>query len=71
VAGLAIVRPGRRRRRPGTARDVVADSVGYFDLCRDRSILFTNGSAVFQLRPDGSRARLLKAALVEQVVALD
>jgi len=59
------------RQRPGAAPEVVADSVGYFDLCRDGSILFTNGSAVFQLRPDGSRTRLLKAALVEQVVALD
>jgi hypothetical protein len=59
------------RRRPGAGPEAVADSVGFFDLCRDGSILFTTGSAVYQLRPDGSRIRLLTAALVEQVVALD
>jgi hypothetical protein len=59
------------RQRPGAGPEVIADSVGFFDLCRDGGILFTTGSAVYEMRPDGSRVRLLTAALVEQVVALD
>jgi hypothetical protein len=59
------------RHRQEGAPEVVADSVGSFDLTRDGGILFTTGSAVYLLRPDGSRERLLVAPLVEQVVALD
>lgn len=59
------------RRRLGGVPEIVADSVGFFDLCRDGTILFTTGSAVYLLQADGSRERLLAAPLVEQVVALD
>jgi len=59
------------RRRPGGEPEVLAESVGFFDLCRDGSLLFTTGSAIYQLRADGSKERLHAAPLVEQVIALD
>jgi hypothetical protein len=59
------------RRQPGGELEVIADSVGYFDLCRDGSILYTTGSAIYHLQADGKRERLHAAPLIEQVAALD
>jgi hypothetical protein len=61
------------RRRPGAGADVeeLATGVLGFDLGDDGSVVFTNGSAIDRLAPDGARARLWRGELIEQVVALD
>jgi hypothetical protein len=54
----------------GTTR-TVAESVVSFDVCGDGSLLYTTGTAVHRLTPDGRRERLLTDAGIRQVVALD
>ena len=52
-------------------KEVIAKSVLSFDLARDGSILYSNGSAVHQIAPEGSKAeRVLVGAMIEQVAAI-
>lgn len=50
--------------------DVLTRGALAFDLMPDGTVLFSNGSAVFQLQSDGSRKRIVMDSMIEQVVAL-
>jgi hypothetical protein len=58
------------RRRPGGEPEELASSVLSFDLCADGSIVWSNGSAIEHLGPDGQRTALCRDEHIEQVVAL-
>ncbi|HLK18107.1 MAG TPA: hypothetical protein VKT81_04090 [Bryobacteraceae bacterium] len=59
-----------RRTAQGTT-DVVATNVLSFDISRDGSVLYSNGSAIHRMKPGESRGeRILVGNLIEQVTAL-
>jgi len=49
---------------------VVQRGVLSFDLCGDGSLLFTNGSGIFLLSPDGAKQTLAQDAFISQVLAV-
>ncbi|MGH0033921.1 MAG: hypothetical protein ACQGVK_02705 [Myxococcota bacterium] len=59
------------RHRPDGEPEVLAKAVLAFDVASDGSLLVSNGSAVDCIAPDGARKRLVTAARIGQVVALD
>lgn len=59
------------RRRPGAGEEIIARGVLAFDLCADGAIVYSNGSAIFSLLPDGNTERLLVDKLIEQVAVLE
>jgi hypothetical protein len=59
-----------RRDASGTTT-TLAESVLSYDVCSDGSLLYTTGTAIHRLAPDGTRERLLTDAGIRQVVALD
>jgi hypothetical protein len=58
------------RKRPGAELEELAKGVLSFDLCDDGSVVFSNGSSVEHLAPNGKRTTLCRGELIEQVVAL-
>jgi hypothetical protein len=58
------------RQRPGGSVETIARGVLSFDLYDDGGVLYSNGSAVYRLGPEGKTERLAKDSLIEQVVAL-
>jgi len=58
------------RQRPDGSLETIARGVLSFDLYEDGGVLYSNGSAVYRLRPEGQTERLAKDSLIEQVVAL-
>jgi hypothetical protein len=59
------------RQRDGYSKpEVVAKGVLCFDLYSDGSVLYSNGSEIVRMTPQGSAERLTKDALIEQVVAI-
>jgi hypothetical protein len=59
------------RRSSDGATEVLAKSVLSFDIARDGSILYSNGSSIHRLAPGESRGeRILVGSLIEQVTAL-
>lgn len=58
------------RQKPDGSVDSIAKGVLSFDLYDDGSVLYSNGSAVYRLSPQGKTDRLAKDSLIEQVVAL-
>ena len=58
------------RQKPDGTADTVARGVLSFDLCGDAGVLYSNGSAVYELTADGTTVRLAKDSLIEQVIAL-
>jgi hypothetical protein len=59
------------RRAPNGETAMLAEGVLSFDLCRDGSLLYSTGTAVYRLAPDGKRERLLADAGIRQVVSLE
>lgn len=59
------------RRSPTGDTTALAAGVLSFDLRDDGSLLYSTGTAVYQLAPDGRRERLLVDSGIRQVVALD
>ncbi len=51
--------------------EVLADGVLAFDLATDGTILYTNGSGIYTLSPNGTRERLWVGKLIESVTILD
>jgi len=45
----------------------LAGGVLAYDTCADGSVVYTNGSAVFLLRPDGHKQRILTERMIQQV----
>jgi len=58
-------------RRRDSREDVVAKGVLSFDLYADGSVLYSDGSGIYRLDPQGASQRLTKDALIEQVVAVE
>lgn len=61
----------RRRTDANAKEEIVAKGVLCFDLYADGSALYSNGSGVFRLDPQGSTERMAKDSLIEQVVAIE
>ena len=59
-----------RREADGT-QSVVARGVLSFDLCRDGSILYSNGSAVIRRDADGKLETIARHNCIEQVISLE
>lgn len=61
------------RRRPSGDESILAKGVVAFDIDREEHVVYTNGSAVYQLDLDnGARARLLlKGHLIESLVIIN
>ena len=57
------------RQDPNGEVVTLARGVLSFDLFADNSLIYSNGSAVFQLTPDGANTRLLKHSFIEKVIA--
>jgi len=58
------------RQSPNGA-EVMAKGVLSFHIARDGSVIYTNGSAVHSIRPNGERGeRIMVGAMIEQVAAL-
>jgi hypothetical protein len=58
------------RRAADGVEQVLASNVLAYDLAADGSVLFTNGSAVFWQRTDGSREKLCEQPMIEAVVCV-
>jgi hypothetical protein len=58
------------RRDAAGHETVLAAGVLSYDFLSDGSILYSNGSAIFQRDPSGKVSRLLRAAYIERVVAV-
>lgn len=58
------------KKSPGGELQVMEKGVLSFDLCDDGSIVFTDGSHIYLLRPDGKKEELVKDSFISQVVAL-
>jgi len=58
------------RVRPGSDPETLVKGVLAYDVASDGSVIFSNGSAVYGLDPDGRQERLFKDRLIEQVVVL-
>jgi hypothetical protein len=57
-------------RESAAGKEVVAKGVLSFDLAGDGSVVYSNGSAVHRIRPNGSgRERILVGSMIEQVVS--
>jgi hypothetical protein len=55
------------RRPPGGEPIVLASGVLAYDVADDGTVVYTNGNALFLLRPDGRKDHLLNEAMIEQV----
>ncbi|HEY1170758.1 MAG TPA: hypothetical protein VGH19_05250 [Verrucomicrobiae bacterium] len=58
------------RIKYGHKPEVLADHVLSFDLSPDGTVVYTNGSSIFQISPDGKKETLVKDKMIEQVVFL-
>lgn len=58
------------RREPSGAETILATGVISYDLCKDGSILYSNGSGVFLRTPAGEVETLAKHSYIQQVIAL-
>lgn len=50
--------------------EVLAEGVLGYDLAKDGMIVYTNGSAIYAIAPDGKRERLLVSNLIESIAIL-
>jgi hypothetical protein len=57
-------------RRMNGSNSVMAKGVLSFDLSEGGTILYTNGSAVFSIRPDEKPKRLCREPMIEQVISI-
>ena len=58
------------RQRPGYDPETLAKGVLAYDLAPDGSVVYSNGSAIFLLDPNGKTERLHVERLIEQVTVL-
>ncbi|HEY6253934.1 MAG TPA: hypothetical protein VI685_28600 [Candidatus Angelobacter sp.] len=58
------------KKAPDGELQVVARGALSFDLCDDGAILYTDGSHIFLLQPDGRKEELLSAQFISQVIAV-
>jgi hypothetical protein len=55
------------RRSSNGAKDVLAKGVLSFDLAKDGSVIYSNGSAIYRLPAGGRAERIFAGSLIEQV----
>jgi hypothetical protein len=58
------------RLRRGESAEIIAEGVMAFDLADDGSVLYSTGSAIHCVGPDGRHQRLVGGERVEALVAL-
>jgi hypothetical protein len=58
------------RRSPDGAESILAKSALAFDLCRDESVIYTNGSRIYQVTAAGETHEIGRGKLIERVAAL-
>ncbi|MEY4388062.1 MAG: hypothetical protein RLY20_3345 [Verrucomicrobiota bacterium] len=58
------------RRDPAGREKVLAKGVLSFDLAPDGTVIYSNGNAIFRLGTDGQRERIVREAMIQQVVVL-
>ncbi|MGB0579474.1 MAG: hypothetical protein ACPGVU_07210, partial [Limisphaerales bacterium] len=58
-----------RRSESGT-ESVLAKAVLSYDLCPHGTIVYSTGSAIHTIDPDGKKEKILTGEMIEQVVAL-
>ncbi len=60
-------------RRQGLQGDpeVLAEGILSYDLAADGTIVYTNGSAIYAIYPDGKRERIWRGNLIEAVVVMN
>jgi hypothetical protein len=56
-------------KSPNGETRTIARGVLSYDLLPDGTVLYSNGSAVFQLPPDGKPERILKHNFIERLIA--
>lgn len=57
-------------RQRGMKVETVARNVATYDLCADGSVVYTNGSAIFRVSPDGEKTKICDGAYISHVIAL-
>lgn len=64
--------PGSWRliRRHDGAEKVIARGVLAYDLAQDGTVVYSNGSAVYAISPDGKKEKLVAEAMIEQVAII-
>lgn len=58
------------RRQPDGKTKTLDDGVLAYDVAPDGTIIYTNGTAIFLLRPNGQREKILAERMIEQVFFL-
>jgi hypothetical protein len=58
------------RHRPGGQTEVIANHVLAFDVAGDGSVLYSDGTAIKRVNPDGRSERVLQGEMIERVLAL-
>jgi hypothetical protein len=58
------------RRRPNGRVETIAKSVLTFDVAANGDVAYSDGAAIFHLREDGRRLRVLQAELIDRVLML-
>jgi hypothetical protein len=56
--------------KPGGSEEVVASGVLCFDLAEDGSMVYSNGSTITLLSPEGKKTDLAKDSMIQQVIFL-
>ena len=51
--------------------EILASGVLAYDVVRDGTIAYSNGNAIFLLKPDGKKEKILSERMIEQVVLLE
>jgi hypothetical protein len=59
------------RTKADGQEEVLAKSVLAYDLAPDGSVVYSNGSAIHLIGPNGTRQQLVSESMIEQVVVLD
>ena len=57
-------------RQRGMKTETIARSVAAYDLASDGTVVYTNGTAIFRVSPDGERTKICDGAYISHVLAL-
>lgn len=57
-------------RQRGMKTETVAKGVSSYDVAEDGSIVYTNGGAIYQLAPDGTRTKVCDGQYISHVIAI-
>ncbi|HEY0372478.1 MAG TPA: hypothetical protein VGD79_10785 [Thermoanaerobaculia bacterium] len=57
-------------RQRGVKTEVLAKGVGAYDVSADGSIVYTNGGAIYQVSPEGTRTKVCDGQYISHVIAI-